>query len=350
MPCYHPLEGYKDKYSGGWKHKRDDPTEIPMAVPCLNCLGCRLDKSRMWAMRIIHESTLPENDGGNIFITLTYRSRREATEQQLKDGEHIPDDWSLHKSHFQKFMKRLRKKRKNQRIRMYHCGEYGNVCRHNKLSITADETLQGERCDDCRLGRPHYHAIIFNCDFRDRIPIGGKRGRTYYTSKELEEIWKYGHVQVADLSWEGAAYVARYCLKKITGKKAYDHYLSADINGEPVQLLPEYATMSTGRRCPKCKDWECANSTGGIGRKWYERFKYDCYPSDTVWVPGQGNLRGLPRYYDKLFSEDDPGLHEEVKALRKAFRDAHAEEYTPARLKAKYQVKKAQITNITRGL
>lgn len=301
-------------------------------------------------MRIIHESALPDNNDGNLFVTLTYRSERECSPKQLRKKLHIPDDWSLHKSHFQKFMKRLRQARPGKRIRMYHCGEYGNTCRHNKLSITADNTLQGERCDTCNLGRPHYHAILFNCDFRDRVPIGGKNGRTHYTSDELEKLWKYGLVQVNDLSWESAAYVARYCLKKITGKKAFEHYASADINGEPVQLQPEYATMSTGRRCRKCKSWDCKNSTGGIGRKWYEQFKHECYPSDTVWVPGKGNLRGLPRYYDKLFSEDDPGLHEEVKALRKAFRDAHADEYTPARLMAKYKVKKAQIKTISRNL
>ena len=101
-----------------------------MEVGCGQCLGCRLDRSRMWAMRIVHESTLHELDGGNCFVTLTYRDRLECSQEQLEKGYHVPDDWSLHKEHFQKFMKRLRKAFHPQKIRFFHCGEYGNICKH----------------------------------------------------------------------------------------------------------------------------------------------------------------------------------------------------------------------------
>jgi hypothetical protein len=46
----------------------------------------------------------------NSFITLTY------------DPDHLPKDGSLNVVHFQKFMKRLRKKISPLKIRFFHCG------------------------------------------------------------------------------------------------------------------------------------------------------------------------------------------------------------------------------------
>jgi hypothetical protein len=43
-------------------------------------------------------------------------------------------------------------------------------------------------------------------------------------------------------------------------------------------------------------------------------------------------------------------MHEEVKAIRQAFRRAHADEYTPERLWSKYKVKKRQLEELKRGL
>ena len=283
-----------------------------MEVACGQCLGCRLDKSRMWAMRIVHESSLHELDQGNCFITLTY------------DDEHMPSDWSLRKSDFQKFMKRLRKGSAH-RIRFFHSGEYGNICRHN---------LTVEVCELCNVGRPHYHAILFNCCFRDLEPVGQRNGVVYYTSAALQAYWPNGFVQIGEVNFESAAYVARYCLKKVTGVAADDHYMLIDEDGVATWVEPEYSTMS---RRP------------GIGREFYERFKSDMFPSDEVPVPGVGVVKKVPRYYEELFAEEDKGLHEEVKALRKAFKEAHGEEYTPARLMSKYKVKKAQVELLRRG-
>lgn len=64
-------------------------------LPCGQCIGCRLEHSRQWAMRMMHEASLHEE---NCFLTLTY------------DEENIPPDHSLKVEHFQKFMKRLRRR------------------------------------------------------------------------------------------------------------------------------------------------------------------------------------------------------------------------------------------------
>ena len=65
-----------------------------LELPCGQCIGCRLERSRQWAVRCLHEASLHEN---NSFITLTY------------DEASMPPGGSLCYRDFQLFMKRLRK-------------------------------------------------------------------------------------------------------------------------------------------------------------------------------------------------------------------------------------------------
>ncbi len=327
MPCFSPLKGYVSLETGGITFKQTKDTGRKMEVPCGQCLGCRLDHSRMWAMRIAHEASLHEYSHGNSFITLTYRDPDACNTKQLKEGYHIPDNWSLDKDHFQRFMKRLRKARPAQTVRFYHCGEYGEHCRHETNILD---------CQMCGVGRPHYHCILFNCSFTDLAAFGcGPNDIIYYTSAELESIWKYGFVQVGEVNIQTAGYVARYCLKKQTGTAAPDHYKNVNDYGEEIPVLPEYATMS---RRP------------GIGNAWYQKFKTDIYPSDEVPVPGQGVYKKVPRYYDELLRAETPDLLEAIKAERHTWRSENDTEYTAERLMQKYNVKRAQIKSLTREL
>lgn len=297
-----------------------------MEVACGQCIGCRLDRSRMWAARMVHESGLPQNRGRNSFITLTYRNLIRATEQQKQAGQYIPSDWSLDKTHFQKFMKRLRKHFAPRTIKFYHCGEYGNKCKHG---IDLEKT----KCPLCNVGRPHYHAILFNCDFaEDLYAYDIQNGETRYSSPTLEKLWGFGRCDVGQFSMQSAGYVARYAMKKITGVLAEEHYESVDLDGTVVKLQPEYATMSNG-----------------IGREWYEKYKSDCFPSDEVPVPGHGVFPKVPRYYEEIYKAEDPDGHERMKARRLDFKRAHADDYTPERLIDKYKVKKAAIRRLQRN-
>ena len=340
MPCYSPLLGFRNAETGGWQGKATG-CEDTMAVACGQCLGCRLDRARMWAMRIVHEASLHESDFGNCFITLTYRDVIECNNKQLKEGLHIPSDWSLHKSHFQKFMKRLRKYfnttargnpiRKGDpgfhEIRFFHCGEYGSRCRHGlELDLV--------KCPVCNVGRPHYHAILFNVAFTDLEKYTQINGEDRYTSPTLEKIWKYGFVDVGEVNFESAAYVARYCLKKVTGVPADQWYFDSE-NGD--FKTPEYCTMSRGGRDGK-----------GLAFEWYERYKDDLFPADEVPVSGQGVIKGMPRYYEELFKEEDPIGLEEIKEMRQEYLREHADEFTPERLMDKYKVKKAQLSQLKR--
>ena len=136
MTCYHPLECWR--VDGQSKLAFVKPREAlireKLEVPCGQCIGCRLERSRQWAVRCIHEAQLHKD---NCFITLTY------------NDEHLPSPPSLSVRDFQLFMKRLRK-RFGKGIRFFHCGEYGE-----------------------KYGRPHYHACLFGFDFPDRVQFKG---------------------------------------------------------------------------------------------------------------------------------------------------------------------------------
>ena len=162
-------------------------------VPCGQCIGCRLERSRQWAVRIVHEAQMHER---NCFITLTY------------DNAHYPVNGSLDVRHFQLFMKRLRKAY-GAGIRFFHCGEYGE-----------------------ELGRPHYHALLFGLDFMDRRMVNGSG---VARSEELSKLWTDGFSTVGTVTPSSAQYVAQYCTKIVTGKKKAEWY---------GDRLPEFAIMS----------------------------------------------------------------------------------------------------------
>ncbi len=300
MACYSPLKGYKDPDSGGLVFKK---TSVQMDVACGQCLGCRLDRTLMWAMRIVHESSLYEDLHGNSFVTFTYRGKSECTLEELAKGHYVPDDYSLNKKHFQKFIKRLRK-HFPQQIRYFHCGEYG------------EENL-----------RPHYHACLFNCSFDDMVVEQSEQGITTYSSPTLQKLWPFGFCTIGELNYDTAAYTAGYILKKINGQQAMEEYLRSDEYGVAYWVVAPYVTMSL---------------KPGIGAKFYEEFKNDFFPSDESPVPGKGIINKVPRYYETILEAENPKLHEVVKALRQEFIRAHGADFTPERLRAKYECQKAR--------
>lgn len=63
------------------------------------------------------------------------------------------------------------------------------------------------------------------------------------------------------MTMASCAYVARYVMKKVTGAKAAEHYVSVDVeSGEVSDLLPEYITMSL---------------KPAIGERWFAKFPED---------------------------------------------------------------------------
>lgn len=302
MTCYNPLQGFRARNpetSGKFKivfNRAHGYVDLPMQVPCGQCIGCRLERSRQWAVRCSHEASL---HASNCFITLTYR-----------DAD-LPRDGSLDVTVFQKFMKRLRKKY-GEGIRFYHCGEYGS-----------------------QFGRPHYHACIFGFDFPDKyLWKQTDRGDRLFRSPSLEELWPYGHSSIGDVTFQSAAYVARYITKKVTGDQAEKHYTRFNtVTGEIYQLKPEYCTMS---RRP------------GIGRGWFEKFKTDVFPNDYVVM--RGKKMRPPKYYDTLFELSDPADFVKIKHIRKRDAKKHVDDQTPERLQVRETVQLSKLKQLHRSI
>jgi hypothetical protein len=307
MACFKPLDAWRTPT--GQVVFYDSPGTKYMQIPCGQCIGCRLERSRQWAMRCVHEASQHEQ---NCFITLTY------------NAEHLPADGSLRKSDFQKFMKRLRKKIAPRKIKYYYCGEYGD-----------------------KNNRPHYHALIFGYNFPDWVllPHKSPSGHDLYTSPELEKLWGQGFVQIGDVTFESAGYVARYIMKKVNGKardqidpdtglKPYERY--NDFTGEIHTVLPEYTDMSRGGR-----------NGCGIGSTWFDKYSSDCYPKDFTTINGMRCKP--PRYYDERLKRKDELLYDSVKANRNKLA-YESEDGTPERLAVREKVKLAQFNFLKRSL
>lgn len=291
MPCYYPLRGYQVP-GGSWR-KAIHRGARPMTVPCGGCIGCRLERSRQWALRCVHEAQMHSE---NCFLTLTYAPK------------YLPEGGTLVKKHFQDFMKRLRR-HVDKKIQYFHCGEYGE-----------------------KDSRPHYHALLFGCDFQDKTlyKVTGRGDKVFY-SPTLERLWGWGFCLVGSVAFESAAYCARYVLKKITGEAAVAHYRRTDPEtGEQWDVLPEYCTMSL---------------KPAIGRGWYDRFSQDCFPSDFAIINGRRHKP--PRYYDKQLAEKDL---EAIKRARRAFADAHFDDNGKARLAVREAVLQSKLKTLKREL
>lgn len=288
MPCYCPLDAWQRapgvkpvfKFRAGYDY---------MQLPCGQCIGCRLERSRQWAMRCVYESSLHSR---NSFVTLTYAN----------------NPISLRQSDLRNFWKRLRHHFPNETIRYFACGEYGEL-----------------------LGRPHYHACIFGFDFPDKVLYSVRDNVPLYHSTILSDIWGHGFCSIGDVTFESAAYTARYVLKKINGDLASEHYESITPEGEVFDRLPEFVNMS---RRP------------GIASGWYDIYKRDL---EKDFLTMRGTKMRPPRFFDKLLHRDDPDAHAALKESRKVKALQAAPDNTPARLSAKRQIKERKLKILKRG-
>lgn len=223
MKCISPVQAFAKTTRGG-----ETATGRPTYVSCGRCIACRLNRARMWSMRIMNETRSWDS---SVFVTLTY------------NDEHLPKNGSLDKPEVQRFFKRLRKNL-NRPISYFLGGEYGDIGH-----------------------RPHYHFVLFGGAPSDRAV--------------LEKSWPWGFVHIGDVTYDSAAYVASYTLKKLTGDMSYE-YISRGIT-------PEFALMS---RNP------------AIGLRYCERNSK--FLKDNGFAVVKGNKVALPRYYrDMLFSDEE---------------------------------------------
>lgn len=281
MSCYRPIKAVKTPGGEIVLWSRGDG--YALELPCGRCIGCKMDRRRMWSVRIQHEAQLYVS---NWFLTFTY-----------DDGKKLVDP-SLDYKDFQAFMKRLRARLKGEveapdgrrPIRFFCAGEYGG-----------------------KTFRPHYHAILFNVVFKDlESYVNGT-----FRSKIAEDLWGSGNVVIGNVSAQSASYVAGYTMKKVHGADARAHYEDV-VNvrtGELSSRRPEFVVMS---RKP------------GIGTWWYEKYWQDLFPGDQA--VSDGKCWKVPRFYWEKFKEmADPAVVEEVEYARYLKAAENLEESTEAR-------------------
>lgn len=322
MPCYHPVQAGKSRALINGKHKivyglkeSSNPAFISMKLPCRQCIGCRLEHSRQWAMRSVHEASLYER---NCFITLTF------------DNDHLPALGSLDHSIWQRFMYRFRQKAGNG-IRFFMCGEYGEVCKSCGKSKVYCKCVKFYST----LGRPHFHACIYNFDVPDRVLINVRDGINLYSSEFLSSVWTDGFSSVGDVTFESSAYVARYMCKKMNGVKGKTHYSRVDKStGLRYDLKPEYARMS---------------NRAGIGSSWFNQYKSDVYPVDNV-VLRDGVKMRPPKYYDTLYERENPVGLLKIKEKRILSADLFHVDQTPDRLEVRERCHLLKMDMLKRNL
>lgn len=132
-------------------------------VPCGKCSECLSKRRREWVLRLKLEY---EYCLSCFSFTLTY------------DDAHLPENGKLSKRDVQLFLKRLRHKNLSDRsLKYFIVGEYGD-----------------------KLGRPHYHCILFNLVVDDLY-------------KTFSEVWPAGLFEFGDNKGAAFAYAAKYYIK-----------------------------------------------------------------------------------------------------------------------------------------
>lgn len=234
MACFHPIRAYRAPGGGASFSPKQGYVDLePLNLGCGQCIGCRLERSRQWAARCVHEAQLHE---ASCFLTLTYRD------------DALPPDRSLDRRAVPLFFKRLRREISSP-VKYFQCGEYGD-----------------------ELARPHYHALLFGYDFPDKKHFRtSDTGFPQWSSSMLDRLWGHGFCTIGALTFETAAYVARYVCKKVNGPGADQHYKGR---------IPEFMTCSKG-----------------IGERWISQYAGDTIRDDFIVM--RGKECPVPRYYRK---------------------------------------------------
>ena len=269
-------------------------------LPCGQCISCRLNYGRSWAVRMMCEAEYHEH---NYFVTLTYDDRflpqspcYDVATDELKVTNLRPRDLTL-------FLKRLRSRVHAKfginGIKYYACGEYGEL-----------------------YDRPHFHLCLFGMpDLSADLEFLKQNGSIiHYTCDLISDAWRdpasgvsLGYHSICEFNYDTAAYTGRYMTKKVKGLPfKLTHDMDLDLldqaNGE-IRYQP-FARMS---RRP------------GLGYDYFKEHSFEILKTDAI--PYQKDhksfLAKTPRYFDKLFDDIMPGMNDFNKEQRKILGNAH---------------------------
>ncbi|WNK13238.1 MAG: replication initiator protein [Microvirus sp.] len=206
-------------------------------VPCGKCINCIQRKRSDWSFRLLQEQKISVL---STFLTLTYN------EKYVKP---------LSRNELQRYFKRIRVSQKD--LKYYAVAEYGTMGL-----------------------RPHYHAIVFNCN----NDILVKQWNNVENHEPL------GFVTTDQVTEASIHYVTGYVTAKY-GKM--DEKTGKMIDTWDNKDLRPFALMSKG--------------LGKIYLKHGKKFHKDNFTTTTIKEGGQKQL--LPRYYrDKIFTDEEKEL------------------------------------------
>lgn len=213
-------------------------------------------------------------------------------------------------------------------IRYYYCGEYGE-----------------------KYKRPHYHLCLFGIDFKDKKLVKHSNDEhRLYESELLQKLWPHGQHILSELTWQTAAYTARYSLAKVNGQ-LQNQLQQYKINNKTISKKHyEQIDNDTGEIITLQQEFNDMSRKPGIGFDWLQKWQTDVYKKDTSHVRIRGNKTQPPRYYDKLYAKKNRTHFDHIKKERsKATLKNYANNRQP-RLQAEEIITKSKIKSLKHKL
>lgn len=257
----------REKTAHGWHKFTDEEIEqgttytghklIPIKCGC--CELCRLNRANQWVTRAICEQKTGNQQGFK--LDLTYNKQC------------IPEDYCLKKSDVQTLIKRIRQQLKRdgetRKFKTIIAGEYGP-----------------------KRGRPHYHIIFIGWMPDDlEYDKDSETGYPMYKSEFINSKW----------------------YKIINNKEINAGFATCQpITAETISYVTRYTNKKSGKAKSNKGISEYINFSKNIGRKYWELNKEIIKEDLGIWIKkgDKANLQEIPRYYKKLWQQENPVEYE----------------------------------------
>lgn len=148
-----------------------------------------------------------------------------------------------------------------------------------------------------------------------------------------------GNTSIGNLTFETAAYTARYVTKKLS--KGQSRYVRLDSDtGEIIPLVQPFAVMSLRSQY---ETPEGNRKYGGIAKEWFDKYHKDIYNANKDSIHIRGKKMKPTKYYDALYDKIEPEKHKKIKQKR----TENIEELNYNQLRTREKITRARTTQKT---